>query len=235
MAALINRIRAGDCWDVRAPPERSGNTSDGHPDHPEPSEDVASAIDWDPLCTNLGAFGETPSNPYSLDPLYACMPYNIPVDPALAAFDPQLNQHAQQPDTTYSAHSIAMFPQSSQDHNPSLWNLPVSNSVAPVSARSFFHTQTPSMIRYNVSNIRLGMALQESSLLGVGPVYSESQVDSLFSNVEENADHKITGACLCQLSSLATVAVQCLRGYLQPGVIEFFYGRPPECSFHGIQ
>ena len=54
--------------------------------------------------------------------------------------------------------------------------------------------------------------------------YSESQVESLISVVEMHADHEIPRASLCELSSIAAVAAQYVRGHLQPGVIEFFYG-----------
>jgi len=108
-----------------------------------------------------------------------------------------------------------------------MYNMPLMNSEAPLSARQLFQTYTPSMLRSNVTNVRQGMSIQSRSMPETCTAYSESQVESLISVIEMHADHEIPRASLCELSSIAAVASQYVRGHLQPGVIEFFYGESP--------
>jgi hypothetical protein len=53
-------------------------------------------------------------------------------------------------------------------------------------------------------------------------------VEGLILAIEMQPDHDIPRASLCELSSIAAVAAQYVRGHLQPGVIEFFYGESME-------
>jgi hypothetical protein len=229
VAALVNRIRAEDPLESRAPLDPDSITSDtlSHVDGPESSGDVASEANWESFNTPSTPFGELPRNQFSPNPFYAGMPDNIPIDPALGSLDPQLSQYGQPSPSNFVAQNLAIPTPFNQNPNLNLnmYNTPVSNSDAPISARHFFQTQTPSMLRSNVSNVRQGMAIQSRSMPEECTAYSESQVESLISAVEMHQDHEIPRASLCELSSIAAVAAQYLRGHLQPGVVEFFYGK----------
>jgi hypothetical protein len=223
VAALVNRIRAEDFPDVRAPLEPGRITSDGHPDEPESSEDVASEGTWEPYNKPPTAYDEMSRNPFPQDSFYDRMSDNIPIDPALAGLDPQVNQYTQPSPTNFNQHVPVPIP-FNQDPNLNVFGLPISNSGTPVSARQLFQTHTPSMLRSNLNNVRQGMSLQSRSIPEACSAYTESQVDSLISDVQSHANHEIPRARLCELSSIAAVAAQYLRGHLQPGVFEFFYG-----------
>jgi hypothetical protein len=226
VAALVNRIRAEDPLESRAPLDPDSITSDtiSHADGPESSGDVASEANWDSFNTPSTPFGEIPRNQFSPNPFYSEMPDNIPIDPALGGLDPQLGQYGQPSPSNYGSQNLAVPTPFNQNPNLNIYNTPVSNSEAPISPRHFFQTQTPSMLRSNISNVRQGMAIQSRSMPEECTAYSESQVESLISAVEMHPDHEIPRASLCELSSIAAVAAQYLRGHLQPGVIEFFYG-----------
>lgn len=223
VAALVNRIRAEDPLESRAPLDPGSITSESHShaDEPDSSEDVASEANWESFNTPPTTFGEIPRNPFPPNPFYSEMPDEIPIDPALGGLDPQLSRYAQPGPSSFGSQNMAAF---NHDANLSTYNLSVGNSEAPVSARQIFQTQTASMLRSNVSNVRQGMSIQIRSMPEVCTAYSESQVESLISVVEMHADHEIPRASLCELSSIAAVAAQYVRGHLQPGVIEFFYG-----------
>ena len=155
------------------------------------------------------------------------MPDNIPIDPALAGLDPQLSRYAQPGSSDYGAQNTSIPTPYTQYPNLNAYSLPGSNTDGPMSARELFQTHTPSMLRSNVSNVRQGMSIQSRSMPETCIAYSESQIESLISVVEMHADHEIPRASLCELSSIAAVAAQYVRGHLQPGVIEFFYGQSP--------
>jgi len=208
---------------VRAPLEPGSITGDGHADEPESNEDVASEENWDSFNTPPAAYGEMSRNPFPTDPFYNRMPDNIPIDPALAGLDPQVNQYPQPNQSNYNQHMPIPIP-FNQDPNLNIFGLPISDSGSPVSARQLFQTHTPSMLRSNLNNLRQGMSLQSRSIPEACSAYTESQVESLISDVQLHADHEIPKARLCELSSIAAVAAQYLRGHLQPGVFEFFYG-----------
>jgi hypothetical protein len=224
VAALVNRIRAEDFPDVRAPLEPGSITGDIHTDEPESSEDMASEENWNSYNNPPTAYGEMSRNQFSPDPFYARMTDNIPIDPALAGLDPQVNQYTQSNPNNFNQHMPMPIP-FNQDPNLNVFGLPISDSGAPVSARQLFQTHTPSMLRSNLNNVRQGMSLQSRSIPEACSAYSESQVEGLISDVQLHADHEIPKARLCELSSIAAVAAQYLRGHLQPGVFEFFYGR----------
>lgn len=225
VAALVNRIRAEDPLESREPVDPGSITSESrsHADGPESNEDVASEANWDSFNTPP-AFGEVPRNQIPPNPFYSGMPDSIPIDPALAGLDPQLSRYAQPGPSDFGTQNTSIPTQYTQDPNLNAYNLPGSNSDGPMSARQLFQTHTPSMLRSNVSNIRQGMSIQSRSMPESCAAYSESQVESLISVVEMHADHEIPRASLCELSSIAAVAAQYVRGHLQPGVIEFFYG-----------
>lgn len=226
VAALVNRIRAEDPSESRAPLDPDSITSDGHShaDGPESSGDVASEVNWDSLNTPPTAFGEIQGNPFPQNPFYSGLPDSIPIDPALAGLDPQLSGYGQSNPTSFGSQNIAGSTTFSQDPNLTMYNMAVTKSEVPMSARQLFQSQTPQMLRSNVSNVRQGMALQSRSMPEACTAYSESQVESLISAVEMHADHEIPRVSLCELSSIAAVAAQYVRGHLQPGVMEFFYG-----------
>lgn len=226
VAALVNRIRAEDPLESREPVDPGSITSESRSraDGPESNEDVASEANWDSFDTPPTAFGEVPRNHIPPNPFYSGMPDNIPIDPALSGLDPRLSRYAQPGPSDFGTQNTSIPTQYTQDLNINAYNLPGSNSNGPMSARQLFQTHTPSMLRSNVSNIRQGMSIQSRSMPESCAAYSESQVESLISFVEMHADHEIPGASLCELSSIAAVAAQYVRGHLQPGVIEFFYG-----------
>jgi hypothetical protein len=223
VAALVNHIRAEDGPDVRAPLEPGSITSDGHADELESSEDLPGE-DWDSYNTPSTAYGEMSRNPFPPDAYYNRMSDNIPIDPALAELDPQVNQYTQPDPNNYNQHMPMPIP-FNQDPNLNVFGLPISDSGAPVSVRQLFQTHTPSMLRSNLNNLRQGMSLQRRSIPEGCSAYSESQVESLISDVQLHADHEIPKARLCELSSIAAVSAQYLRGNLQPGIFEFFYGQ----------
>jgi hypothetical protein len=229
VAALVNRIRAEDPLESREPLDPGSITSDSrsHADGPESNEDVASEANWDSFNTPPTAYAETPRNQFPQNPFYSGMPDEIPIDPALAGLDPQLGRYAQSGPSNFGSQNNTIPAQYTQDPNLNAYNLPVPNSDTPMSARQLFQTHTPSMLRSNVSNVRQGMSIQSRSMPEECIAYSESQVESLISVVEMHADHEIPRASLCELSSIAAVAAQYVRGHLQLGVIEFFYGKPP--------
>jgi hypothetical protein len=163
-------------------------------------------------------------NPFPPDAYYNRMSDNIPIDPALAGLDPQVSQYTQPNPNNYNQHMPMSIP-FNQDPNLNVFGMPISDSGAPVSARQLFQTHTPSMLRSNLNNLRQGMSLQSRSIPEACSAYTESQVESLISDVQLHADHEIPKARLCELSSIAAVAAQYLRGTLQPGIFEFFYGR----------
>jgi hypothetical protein len=224
VAALVNRIRAEDFPDVRAPLEPGSITSDGHPDEPESSEDVASEGNWESYNNPPTAYGEMSRNPFPQEPFYDRMSDNIPIDPALAGLDPQANPYAQPNPDNFNQSMPVPIP-FNQDPNINVFGYPISGAGSPVSTRQLFQTQTPSMLRSNLNNLRQGMSLQSRSTPEACSAYSESQVESLISDVQLHADLDIPKSRLCELSSLAAVASQYLRAHLQPGVFEFFYGR----------
>jgi hypothetical protein len=226
VAALVNRIRAEDFPDVRAPLDPGSITSDGYPDEPESSEDVASEANWDSYnTTSPAAYADMSRNPFPQEPFYNRMPDNIPIDPALAGLDPPVNQYTQPSPDNFDPPSMPMPIPFNQDPNINIFGFPISDSGSPVSTRQLFQTQTPSMLRSNLNNLRQGMSLQSRSTPEACSAYSESQVESLISDVQLHADLDIPKSRLCELSSLAAVASQYLRAHLQPGVFEFFYGR----------
>jgi hypothetical protein len=232
VAALVNRIRAEDPLESRAPLDADSITNDthSHADGPESSGDVASEANWESFNTPSTPFGEIipiPRNQFSPNPFYSGMPDNIPIDPALGSLDPQLSQYGQPSPSNFVAQNLAIPTPFNQNPILNIYNTSVTNSEAPISARHFFQSQTPSMLRSNISNVRQGMAIQSRSMPEECTAYSESQVESLISAVEMYPDHEIPRASLCELSSIAAVAAQYLRGHLQPGVIEFFYGEFP--------
>jgi len=229
VAALVNRIRAEDPLESRAPLDPGSITSESrsHAGGPESNEDVASEANWDSFNTPPTAFGEVQRNPFTPNSFYSGMPDDIPIDPALAGIDPQLGRYGQPGPSNFGSQPIAAAASFNQDPNLSIYNLPVSTSEAPISARQLFQTHTLSMLRSNVNNVRQGMSIQSRSMPEACTAYSESQVESLISIVEMHADHEIPRASLCELSSIAAVAAQYVRGHLQPGVIEFFYGESP--------
>lgn len=229
VAALVNRIRAEDPLESREPLDPGSITSESrsHADGPESTGDVASEANWDSFNTPPAAFGGTPRNQFPQKPFYSGISDEIPIDPALAGLDPQLGRYTQPVPSNFGSQNTTMPAQYTQDPNLSAYNLPVPNSDAPMSARQLFQTHTPSMLRSNVSNVRQGMSIQSRSMPEECIAYSESQVESLISVVEMHADHEIPRASLCELSSIAAVAAQYVRGHLQPGVIEFFYGKLP--------
>lgn len=222
VAALVNRIRAEDFPDVRAPLDPGSITSDSHADEPESTEDAASE-DWDSFNPPPAAYGEMSRNPFPRDPFYTGMSDNIPIDPALAGLNPQSTQYTQPNPTNFNQIPIPL--NFNQDPNLNVFGLPISDSRSPVSLRQLFQTQTPNMLRSNLNNLRQGMSLQSRSIPEACCAYSESQVESLISEVQLHADYDIPKVRLCELSSVAAVAAQYLRGHLQPGVFEFFYGR----------
>lgn len=231
MAALVNRIRAEDLSEPRAPLEASSITGDSYTDGPESSEDMASEANWDSFNQPPTGYGEMPRNTMvPPNPFYtampAAMPDDIPIDPALAGLDPQLNQYTQPNPATF-IQNTAMSTQYDQTQNLGVYGLPLLNTGAPVSARQLFQTYTPSMLRSNIPMLRQGMALHGRFMPQACTAYDESQVEGLISDVELNADHEISRAHLCELSSIAAVAAQYVRGHLQPGVMEFFYGCTP--------
>jgi len=232
VAALVNRIRAEDPLESRAPLDPGSITSESrsHADGPESSGDVTSEANWDSFNTPPTAFGEVQRNAYTLNSFYSGIPDDIPIDPALAGLDPQLSssRYGQPGPSTFGSQNIALPTPFSQDPNLNVYTLPISSSDAPISARQLFQTHTPSMLRLNISNVRQGMSIQTRSMPEACTAYSESQVESLISVIEMHADHEIPRASLCELSSIAAVAAQYVRGHLQPGVIEFFYGKPPQ-------
>ena len=229
VAALVNRIRAEDPLESREPLDPGSITSESrsHADGPESNEDVASEANWDTFNTPPTVFGEVSSNQFPQNPFYSGVPDDIPIDPALAGLDPQLSRYVQPGPSNFGSRNTTLPAQYTQDPNLSTYNLPVSNSDGPMSARQLFQTHTPSMLRSNISNVRQGMSIQSRSMPDTCIAYSESQVESLISVVEMHADHEIPRASLCELSSIAAVASQYVRGHLQPGVIEFFYGESP--------
>ena len=224
VAALVNRIRAEDFPDVRAPLEPGSITGDSHADEPGSSEDMPSEGNWDSYNTTPTAYGEMSRNPFPPDAYYNRMSDNIPIDPALAGLDPQVSQYTQPNPNNYNQHTPMSIP-FNQDPNLNVFGMPISDSGAPVSARQLFQTHTSSMLRSNLNNLRQGMSLQSRSIPEACSAYTESQVESLISDVQLHADHEIPKARLCELSSIAAVAAQYLRGTLQPGIFEFFYGR----------
>jgi hypothetical protein len=229
VAALVNRIRAEDPLELRAPLDPGSITSDSrsHADGPESNEDVASEANWDSFNTPPTAFGEVQRNPFTPNSFYTGMPDDIPIDPALAGLDPHLGRYGQPGPSNFGSQTIAVATSFNQDPNLNMYNMLVSNPDAPISARHLFQTHTPSMLRSNVSNVRQGMSIQSRSMPEACTAYSESQVETLISVIEMHADHEIPRASLCELSSIAAVAAQYVRGHLQPGVIEFFYGQSP--------
>jgi hypothetical protein len=233
VAALVNRIRAEDPLESRAPVDPGSITSESrsHADGPESNEDGASEANWDSFNTPPTVFQEVQRNPFTPNSFYSGMPEDIPIDPALADLDPHLGRYGQPgPSNTFGSQNVAVSTQFNQDPNLNMYNLPLLNSEAPISARQLFQTHTPSMLRSNVTNLRQGMSIQSRSMPEACTAYSESQVESLISVIEMHADHEIPRASLCELSSIAAVAAQYVRGHLQPGVIEFFYGESPRCE-----
>ena len=230
VAALVNRIRAEDPLESRAPLAPGSITSESrsYADGPESSEDVASEAEWESFNTPPTAFGELPHNRLPQNPFYPGMgPDDIPIDPALAGLDPQLNRYSQPGPSGFGSQDITVPGPFTQDPNLNLYNLPMPSADVPISARQLFQTHTPSMLRSNVFNVRQGMSIQSRSMPEGYTAYSESQVESLISIVEMRADDEIPRASLCELSSIAAVATQYVRGHLQPGVVEFFYGESP--------
>ena len=227
VAALVNRIRAEDPLESREPldPGSITNESRSHADGPESSGDVASEANWDSFNTPPAAFGETPRNRFPQNSYYTGMPDEIPLDPALGGLDPQLNRYAQPGPSKFGAQNMPGSSSFAQDPNLNVYNLPIQDSEAPLSARQLFQAHTPSMLRSNISNVRQGMSIQSRSMPEACSAYSESQIESLISIVEMRADREIPMTSLCELSSIAAVAAQYVRGHLQPGVVEFFYGK----------
>ena len=181
---------------------------------------MTSEDNWESFNTPPTAYGEMSRNQFQTAPFY---PDNIPIDPALAGLDPQVSQYTQSNTTSFNQQMPIPIP-FSQDPNLNVFGLPISESGSPVSLRQLFQTYTPSMLRSNLINLRQGMSLQSRSIPEACCVYSGSQIESLISDVELHGDHDIPKARLCELSSIAAVAAQYLRGHLQPGVFEFFYG-----------
>ena len=227
VAALVNRIRAEDPLESRAPLDPASITSDthSHADGAESSEDVASEANWESFNAPSSAFGEMPRAPFTQNPFYPGMPDDIPIDPALAGLDPQLARYDQQAPSAFGASSVAVHTPYNQDPTRNVYNVPMSEAGAPIPARHLFQAHTPSMLRSNISNVRQGMAIQSRSMPEGCSAYSESQVENLISAVEMHADHEIPKSSLCELCSIAAVAAQYVRGHLQPGVFEFFYGK----------
>jgi hypothetical protein len=229
VAALVNRIRAEDPLESRAPLNPGCITSETHSHADEmASSDMASEANWESFNKPLAAFGEIPRNPFPSNSLYRRMPDNIPIDPALAGLDPQLSPYNQPSASNPGSQSLAIPMPFNQDPSLNIYNMSMSNFDAPISARYLYQTQTPSMLRSNISNVRQGMAIQSRSMPEVCTAYSESEVEGLILAIEMQPDHDIPRASLCELSSIAAVAAQYVRGHLQPGVIEFFYGESIE-------
>ena len=184
---------------------------------------MASEDNWESFNTPPTAYGEMSSrNQYTAAPFY---PDNIPIDPALAGLDAQVGQYTQPNTTNFNQQMPAPMPTLfNQDPNLNIFCLPIPESGSPVSLRQLFQTHTPNMLRSNLVNLRQGMSLQIRSMPEACSAYTESQVESLISDVQLHGDHDIQKSRLCELSSIAAVAAQYLRGHLQPGVFEFFYG-----------
>jgi hypothetical protein len=216
VAALVNRIRAEDFPDVRAPLDPGSITSDGYPDEPESSEDVASEANWDSYnSTSPAAYADMSRNPFPQEPFYNRMPDNIPIDPALAGLDPPVNQYTQPSPNNFNPPSMPMPIPSNQDPNINIFGFPISDSGSPVSTRQLFQTQTPSMLRSNLNNLRQGMFLQSRSTPEACSAYSESQVESLISDVQLHADLDIPKSrlsrCCCFAVSSSPPAARSLR------------------------
>lgn len=226
VAALVNRIRAEDPLESRAPLDPASITSEthSHADGAESNEDAASEANWESFNAPSTAFGEIPRAPFTQNPFYSGMPDDIPIDPELAGLDPQLSRYGQPVPPAFDSSSVVMPTPYNQDPTRNVYNMPLSEAGAPIPARHLFQIHTPTMLRSNIANVRQGMSIQSRSMPEGCSAYSESQVESLISAVELQADNDIPKASLCELSSVAAVAAQYVRGHLQPGVIEFFYG-----------
>ncbi|KAM0716977.1 hypothetical protein Q7P37_006829 [Cladosporium fusiforme] len=222
VAALVNRIRAEDFPEVRAPLEQGSITGDGHVDEAESNEDGTSEANWSSLHTPPTGFGEMQQNPFPSNAYYTGVPGQIPIDPALAGLDPQLQQYTHSNQGDLPQNNMIASPYA-QDPSLNVYGLQSPTSGTPMSARTLFNSSASSMLRSNLPIVRQGFALHSRSTPEACSVYSEAQVESLISDIEMRADHEITRAHLCELSSIAAVATQFVRAHLQPGVVEFFY------------
>lgn len=232
VAALVNRIRAEDPLESRAPLDPASITSEthSHVDGAESNEDAASEANWESFNAPSTAFGEISRTPFTHNPFYSGMPDDIPIDPELAGLDPQLSRYGQPVPSAFDSSSVVVPTPYNQDPTRNVYNLPLSDAGAPIPARQLFQNHTPDMLRLNIPNVRQGMSIQRRSMPEGCSAYSESQVESLISAVELQGDQDIPKASLCELSSIAAVASQYVRGHLQPGVIEFFYGELLACG-----
>lgn len=223
VAALVNRIRAEDFPEVRAPLEQGSITADGLPDGMDSTEDGASDAKWDSLRTPLSGFGDIQQNPFTPNPFYGSMDDDIPIDPALSGLDPQLQQIGQSGSSSFAQQAMM---QGSFNQGPGLqmYGTSIASESTP-SARQLFQNHVPSMLRTNLPIVRHGMALQSRSMPESCSAYSDAQIETLIREVEVQADHEISKSRLCELSSIAAVAAQYVRGAIQPGLIDFFYGQ----------
>ena len=187
------------------------------------TEDGASDAKWDSLRTPLSGFGDIQQNPFTPNPFYGSMDDDIPIDPALSGLDPQLQQIGQSGSSSFAQQAMM---QGSFNQGPGLqmYGTSIASESTP-SARQLFQNHVPSMLRTNLPIVRHGMALQSRSMPESCSAYSDAQIETLIREVEVQADHEISKSRLCELSSIAAVAAQYVRGAIQPGLIDFFYGQ----------
>lgn len=228
VVALVNRIRTEDCLNTRAALESGSIADDDNQDKSQSNKILGSHVSWHISSNRTAGFHEMQQSPSNRNPSFSALNDEFPIDPALSGPDAPIRRPTSPKRSIYPQQTATQNP-FYQDPSFRVHSLPMSIPTVP-SARQYFRIYTPSLLRSSFPMLRHVIALQISSMPASCSIYTEAQIESLIFGVQMQADHDIPRSQLCELSSIATVAAQCVPGYIQSPLIDFFYGESPPTS-----